>query len=173
MKHPPTTEITESPAIFKVLPEDPFLKIMADIHGLVARRAHELFSASEFTHGHDLADWLQAESEILMPVHFEISETEDMITVRAALPGYNAKDIEIHVEPQRLFVSGQQLENSDEMEKKTLLSVRRFEQIFQCLDLPVSINPDKVTAMLSKGELRIELTKASPANKIAVAKAAA
>lgn len=173
MKHPRTTETTESLAIFKVLPEDPFFKIMVDVHGRVARRAYEFFGASGFTHGHDLADWLQAESETLMPVHFEISETEDVISVRAALPSYDAKDIEIHVEPQRLFISGQQQKNSGEKKTKALDSVSRLEQIFQCIDLPLPVNPDKVTAKRSKGELRIELTKESPAKRIAFAEAAA
>lgn len=173
MKHQPTTETTESPAIFKLLPEDHFFQIMEDFHRLVARRAYELFSASGFTHGHDLADWLQAESEILKPVPFEISETEDVITVRAALPGYDSKDIEIHIEPQRVFVSGQQREHSEEKKRKTLHSVQRLEEIFHSIDLPAPINPDKVRATLNRGDLRIDLTKASLAKKIAVAKAAA
>ena len=173
MKQQPTTETTESMAILKLLPEDHFFQIMEDFHRLIARRAYQLFSARGFTEGHDLEDWLQAESEILKPVPFEISETEDVITVKAALPGYDAKDIEIHVGPQRLFVSGQQQGHSEEKKRKTLHSVQRLEEIFQSIDLPAQINPDKVTAMLSKGELRIELTKANAAKKIAVAKAAA
>src|SRR5262249_3395291 len=134
MKHLPTTETTHSPAIFKLLPEDHFFQIIEDFHRLVARRAYELFSASGFTHGHDLADWLQAESEILKPVPFEISETADTITVKAPLPGYDEKDIEIHIEPQRLFVSGQQQEKSGEKNRKTLHSVQRMEEIFHCID---------------------------------------
>lgn len=104
--------------IFKLVPEDRFFQIMEDFHRLVARRAYELFSASGFTHGHDLADWLQGESEILKPVHCEISDTDDVITAKAAVPGYDAKDIEIHVEPQRVFVSGEQQENSEESDEK-------------------------------------------------------
>ena len=173
MKHQSSTETTDSPAIFKLFPEDHFFQIIDDFHRLVARRAYELFSETGFTHGHDLADWLHAESEILKPVPFEISEIDDVITVKASLPGYDAKDIEIHVEPRRLFVSGQQQEKSEEKKRKSLHSVQQLEEIFNCVDLSAPIDPDKVTATLDKSELRVELTKASPAKKIAVAKAAA
>ncbi len=34
----------------------------------IARRAHELFEARGREHGHDLDDWVRAESELLCPV---------------------------------------------------------------------------------------------------------
>jgi len=73
-------------SINKVLPEDRFLKRVADTHELIARRAYELFSASGFTHGHDLEDWLGAESEILQPVPFEVTETPDAIMSKEHCP---------------------------------------------------------------------------------------
>lgn len=72
-----------------------------------------------------------------------------MITVEAVLPGYDAKDIEIHVEPQRLFISGRQQENSGETKTKNLEPGQRSEQIFRCIHLPVLVKPNEVTAILS------------------------
>ena len=173
MRHQLTTETTESPAIFKLLPEDRFFKKMADSHGLVARRAYELFSVSGFTHGRDLDDWLQAESEILKSVPLEVSETQDAITAKAKLPGHSAKDIEIHVEPRRLFVSGQPQENAVEKKVKTIHSGRGLSWLFCSLDLPVLIDPDKVSATLSNSELRIELPKCKTGAEISIAAKAA
>jgi HSP20 family protein len=173
MKHQVTTQTAESPAIFKPLPEDGFFKIMADIRRLVARRAYELFTASGFTRGHDLDDWVQAESEIIESVPFEVSETQDAITAKAKLPGYSAKDIEIHVEPRRLFVSGRPQEKAVEEKVKTIHSEQDLNWLFCSLDLPAPIDPDKVSATLSNSELRIELPKCKTGAEISIAAKAA
>jgi HSP20 family molecular chaperone IbpA len=68
-------------------------------------------------------------------VRFEICETEDVIAVKAVFPGYDAKDIQIHVEPQPPLISGRQQENSGGTKTKTLEPVQRSEQIFHCIDL--------------------------------------
>jgi len=112
MKHRSAIEKVSEPAIVQLLPDDRFFQRMADLRELIARRAYELFSESGFTHGHDLEHWLQAESQLLTPAPVEIVESQDAITVKTALPGCAAKDIEIHVEPQRLFISAHQLEES-------------------------------------------------------------
>jgi HSP20 family protein len=158
MKHR-LTETSESPVIFKLLPEDHFFHVMADIDRLIRRRAYALFSARGSTHGHDLDDWLQAESEILEFAPLEVSQTEDAITATAKLPGYHAKDIEIHVEPQRLFVSGQREQTPDSKNRKASRSRQYPNFLFCALDLPAVIDAGKVTATLSHGQLRIELPK--------------
>jgi len=172
MKHR-LAETTESPVIFKLLPEDHFFQVVSDIHRLIARRAYLLFSARGFTDGHDLDDWLQAESEILELAPWKVSETEDAIIATAKLPDYPAKDIEIHVDPQRLFVSGQREETTDSKKKKASHSEQCSNLLFCALDLPAVIDPDKVSATLSNGQLRIELPKHKTAEEIPIAAKAA
>lgn len=164
MKHQLATETTEHPAIFRLLPEDHFSQVMEDIHRLIARRAYELFSDRGFAHGHALDDWLQAESEILEFAPLKISETEDAITATAKLPGYPAQEIEIHVEPRRLFVSADREQTTDGIYSKPL---------FCSLDLPALIDPGRVTATLSNGQLRVELPKRKANEKALVAAKAA
>jgi HSP20 family protein len=173
MKHLLTTETTESPAIFRLLPEDRFFQVMEDIHRLIARRAYELYRDSGFTHGHDLDDWLQAESEILESVRLELSEAEDSITVVAKLPSCRAKDIEIHVNPRHFFISGQREEKTDNKNGKTGHSERWASCIFCVVDLPAPIDPEKVSATLTNGELRIELPKRKTGEKVPLAAKAA
>ncbi len=67
----------------------------------IARRAFEIFESSGQTFGHDLADWFRAESELLHPVHLDIAESGNALTVRAEVPGFSAKEIEVSVEPRR------------------------------------------------------------------------
>jgi len=156
-----------TPAMVQLLPDDRFFQRMAELHELVARRAYELFAEGGFTHGHDLENWLQAESQLLMPAPLEVSESPEAITVKAALPGYSAKDIEIHVEQQRLFISGQQLEESEAKQGKAVQSEQRFNRIFRSMELPAPIDPEKVRATLGNGELQIILPKVADAMKAA------
>lgn len=173
MKHPLRTETTENPPIFRLLPEDHFFQVMEDIHRLIAQRAYELFSARACTHGYDLDDWLQAESEILESVPLELSEAENSITVVAKLPGCRAEDVEIHVSPRRFFVSGQREEKADDKKGTTSQSQRRSSCIFCIVDLPALIDPEKVRATLINGQLRIELPKRKTGEEIPIAAKAA
>ena len=76
---------------------DPTFKRSQQINDLIARRAYELFESRGFAHGHDLEDWLGAESEILLNVPVEITETETEVTIRAEVPGFSEKDLEVQV----------------------------------------------------------------------------
>ena len=80
MKHDTSTELTTAP---KALPESMFLRKMAEIENTIARRAYELFTLSGFTDGHDLADWLLAESQLFGRMPVEVTETEKEVTVKA------------------------------------------------------------------------------------------
>jgi HSP20 family molecular chaperone IbpA len=56
--------------------------------------------------GHDIDDWLCAESELLCPVLVEMEESEEQLTLRAQMPGFKAEEIEMSVEPHRVLISG-------------------------------------------------------------------
>ena len=162
MKRDNVTPIIEKPAIFSLCTEDPFLKKIADVHELIAQRAYELFTARGFVDGHDLDDWFQAESELVTSIPVGLFETPDALKVTTVLPGYRAKDIEIHVEPQRLIISGQREKTSNGSEKQS-------EHVFRSIDLPAQIDAARVKATLRNGELEIELPKAGEAKNVAVA----
>ena len=132
---------------------------MAEIENTVARRAYELFASSGFTHGHVLKDWLFGESEFFGRTPVEVKETERELTVKAGLPGLTEKDIEIHVEPRRLFISGVREEKSEDKKKGETFYSERSDQVFRTIDLPDDVDPDKVNATLSNGELDIMLPK--------------
>ena len=74
--------------------------------------------------GHDLQDWFQAEFEFLNPVPVEISEADDELVVRADIPGFRDKDIEVRVEPRRLIIGGKREQVRDEKKRKTVYSER-------------------------------------------------
>jgi len=165
MKHDTSTEVTIAP---KALPESSFLSKMAEIENTVARRAYELFASSGFTQGHALEDWLFAESELLGRMPIEVKENPKEVTVKAGLPGFTEKDIEIHVEPRRLFISGVREEKSQDKKKGETFYSERSDQVFRTIDLPADVDPDKVNATLSNGELEITLPKNEIGKKSAI-----
>jgi HSP20 family protein len=120
-----------------------------------------------------LQDWFHAEGELLNVLPMEVSEADDELTVRADLPGFRDKDIEVRVEPRRLIISGKREQLRDEKKRKTVYTERNSNEVFRMFDLPEEVDPDKVTASLHDGTLEIEMPKARPAKMIPVAVKAA
>ena len=71
-------------------------------YDVIARRAFEIFNDNGRWLGHELEDWFRAESELLHPVHLEMAESDDNLTVRAEVPGFSTKELKINVEPRKL-----------------------------------------------------------------------
>jgi HSP20 family protein len=174
MKNQTPTQLDRAPIIHNLFAGDPFSELAQEIKDLIACRAYELFESSGFTHGHAQADWLRAESEILLNVPVDITETETELTVRADVPGFGEKDIEVRVAPRSLCITGQRNQSSEQKEGTTVYSERSAAQIFRVLDLPSQIDPDRVNATVSDGLLTIKLLKVGMGKKIPVlARAAA
>jgi len=170
MKHNTSTELTIAP---KSLPESMFLNKMADMDNKIARRAYELFASSGFTDGHDLEDWFLAESEVFGRMPVEVTETDKDVTVKAGMPGFTEKDIEINVEPRRLFISGTREQKSENKKKGETVYSELSDQVCRTVVLPADVDPNKVKATLSKGELEITLPKKEIGKKIAIEQKAA
>lgn len=161
------------PTVFKLVDGDPFLRHIGQVYDRLARRAFELFDGRGRLHGHDLEDWFRAEAELFRPISVEVDESNDELIVRADVPGFRDKDIEVRVEPRRLIISGKWDQVRDEKKRKTIYSEKRSNEVFRALDLSEEIDPDKVRAKLEHGMLEISLPKAQPARKVPVAVKAA
>lgn len=151
--------------VSRILPEDHFLKRIADVHELISRRAYQIFAAHGCIHGHDVENWLQAESELVEPIAVQISETDDGLIVRAFVPEYRVQDIEVHVDARRLFLTGRREGSSWVSEGKIVKMQRRSNWFFRGIELPAQIDPESTRAMLSNGELEIELPKVETGRK--------
>jgi HSP20 family protein len=146
---------------------------MNGIYEKIAQRAFSIFETNGRIHGHDVEDWLKAEADFLIAVPLELSETDTELMVRAEVPGFNEKDLEIVVEPGRLFITGKSEKKIEEKEKKTVYSEISSTEIFRSISLPAEIDTEKVNAVLKNGILEISMQKAKPATKVTVlAKAA-
>jgi HSP20 family molecular chaperone IbpA len=72
----------------------------------LARRAYEIFERNGRVFGRDLENWFQAERELLHPVALNITETDEAFTVKAEVPGFTEKEIEVGVEQGRVTICG-------------------------------------------------------------------
>lgn len=87
-------------------------------------------------------------------------ETEKELTVRADVPGFGEKDLEVRIAPRSLCITGRRQEASDEKEGRIVYSERRPKQIFRLVALPAEVDPDGVNATLTDGLLEIKVSKA-------------
>ena len=88
--------------------------------------------------------------------------------MRAEVPGFNAKDLEINVEPRPLTVSGKRETKEETKKGKTVYSELCANEILRVAELPAEIDTSKVNATLKDGILNIELAKAAAAKTVRV-----
>ena len=157
----------------KSLPGGDLLERVRDLSNAIAHRAFELFNGRGRADGHDLEDWVRAESEVLHPVHLDLAELVDALTVHAEVPGFSAKELEVVVEPRRLTISGKRANSEEHTSKKTIYREECSNQIYRAIELPAEVDASKVTATLKNGVLELSMPKAAKAKKVHIAEKAA
>lgn len=134
-----------------------------EVFDSIEKRAFEIFNNNGRWFGNDLSDWLQAEAEILHPLHLEIAETDEALTVRAEVPGFTPKELDIQVEGNRLTIAGKHESKEESTKGKTVYSERCANEILRSVYLSSDVDGTKVNATLKDGVLSLELPKASHA----------
>jgi HSP20 family molecular chaperone IbpA len=161
-------QAVKTSAITKPTESQQLVDRMESLYDSIARRAFEIFDGNGRSDGRDLADWLEAESELLHPVHLEISESEDALNVKAEVPGFAAKELDVQVEGSRLTISGNHESKQETTKGKTVYSERCSKEIFRSVDLPTEVDASKVNATLKDGILSIDLPKSARAKSVRV-----
>jgi len=164
-----TSSSREAPAIHVGPPKDE----INEMFDALARRAFSIFESNGRVFGRDLADWLQAERELFHPALLDVSESDNSFEVRAEVPGFEARQLEINLEGRRLTISGKREKHEERKDKKSIYSETNSDRILRVVNLPADVNAEAVRAGLKDGILAIEIPKAVPARKISVTPRAA
>jgi HSP20 family molecular chaperone IbpA len=135
---------------------------MHDLRDRIARRAFEIFASRGERIGLELADWLQAEMEFLHPAYIAISESPTSLTVRAEVPGFKEKDLEIDVEPHRVTIAGKRITQNGSHSHKRIYSETQSDVILRVIDLPTAVDPANIKTAVKDGVLELDLPKAEP-----------
>lgn len=157
--------------MIKITDHSSMMDQLQDIYKRIADRAFDIFTQRDAEHGKDMDDWLMAERELLRPVPIEIKEEAKSILIRAGIPGFNAKDITVNIEPLRITISGkasnEEPKKSNKKDKQIILHSDMLiaSEIFSMIDLSTECEPTKSTAQLKDGVLNIILHKAERTEK--------
>jgi HSP20 family protein len=127
------------------------------IENQIARRAYELFQARACEHGHDWEDWFRAESELLRPISVAISQSQQRISMRVNVLGFEARELKVSVEPTRVAVVGWK-------EKLTSPDSDYPDQTFRVIELPATVNPEAAAIVFESGVIKLELFTALTSN---------
>ncbi|HYL16966.1 MAG TPA: DUF2934 domain-containing protein [Terriglobales bacterium] len=124
----------------------------------VVRRAYELFEARGCEPGRDWEDWFRAESELLRPVSVSISESEERISVRANVLGFEENELRVSVEPRRITILGKKEMSMTESEGGKVEYIDWYpDQILKLIDLATDVMPEGSVVELQAGLLKFEL----------------
>ena len=145
---------------------------MNELYDAISRRAFELFEGEGRIEGRDLDHWFEAESELLHPAHVRIRESGEAITIEAEVPGFNANELQLSLEPRRLTISGKKQSSGEEKKGNVLYSERCSSELLRSVDLPVEVNASRATATLNNGILELTAQKVAGKNVAIQTKAA-
>lgn len=128
----------------------------------IRERAYHRFLQRGQEAGDSVADWLDAQLEILKPVELEVKEQKKNIIVESNLKGLTAKEIEVEVEGDRLKVFGTHTESGKKNKGDVTESTAESFYFYQSVILPDAVDLDHSHAKLFKnGKLKVTLPRAS------------
>jgi HSP20 family protein len=158
------TQMAPAAAPLKVADRETAIDRFNRIQQEIARRAFEMFENGGGLYGHDLDHWFKAEAELFHPVHINITEFDNALHIQAEVPGFNANELEVSAERDRLTIRGKR-ETTKEQEKKgkTVYQEHCSSELYRVITLPAEVDAAKTTATLKNGILELNLPKGTRA----------
>ena len=88
--------------------------------------------------------------------------------VRAEVPGFTGKDVEVLAEPRRLIIRAKRHKTSNEQDGQALLQGQMSNELLRVLDLPREIDPKHMTATIKNDVLEVILPTVNLGKKTSV-----
>ncbi len=149
------------PTQVKIVQPETLLDRFQKLTEQTSRRAFEIFEGNGRPFGTDIENWFRAESEILHPVHLRLAEKDGALIVEAEVPGFEAKDLEVSFEGNRLTISGKKETKEEQKKGTTLYEEQCSNQLLRVIELPAEVDSAKATATVKNGRLEISVPKAA------------
>ena len=90
----------------------------------------------------------------------DVTEADDMFTVKASVPGMNPDDLDITISDNVLTIKGETQEETVKEEERVHLRERRFGSFMRSISLPTPVEPNNVNATMENGILTLQIPKA-------------
>mgnify|MGYP002621669406 CR=1 FL=1 len=89
----------------------------------------------------------------------DVTEDDNEIVVRAEIPGIDPDKVDVSISGNSLLLSGQKDESYEDRGKDYYRSERRFGSFRRRIDLPESVDADRITAEYDAGVLLVRAPK--------------
>jgi HSP20 family protein len=91
--------------------------------------------------------------------HMDVTETDKEIVVEAELPGIDEKDVSLALQDGVLTIRGEKKHEHDEEKENYRMMERRYGSFQRSVQLPDTVDEDKVDATFNNGVLKVSLPK--------------
>jgi HSP20 family molecular chaperone IbpA len=153
------TTTSERPLRLRLIPPELLAYRVKSLRKTISDRAFEIFRGRKWDEGDALSDWHRAEGELFHAAHVDISERGDALLVRTEVPGFEPRDLQVCVGPDRLVIAGKRRTQSGWETRNVLYSDSCLDRIFRVLALPFELDASKATAAVSNGILELAIPK--------------
>ena len=110
-----------------------------------------------------LSEWGSGGAAAGWAPEIEVLEGDKEITVRAELPGLDAKDVDVSISGNRLTLSGEKKESTEDRKGGYYHSERRYGYFHRTIELPAGTKAEQVSAEVDKGVLTLKIPKTQAA----------
>lgn len=133
---------------------------IGDLVHRIKSRAYQLFQARGEELGHELEDWLQAETEMTGHALVAFHETDEGFEVHFLVPGFEARHIVVAISPSEVGIDARNLEAASANEQRPA-AWREFSasEAFRRVKFPQLVDIDSATAEVKDGVLRVRVNK--------------
>src|SRR4026208_884975 len=91
--------------------------------------------------------------------HMDVKETDKEIVVEAELPGIDEKDVSLSLQDGVLTIRGEKKHERNEEKENYRMMERRYGSFQRSVQLPDTVDEDKIEATFNNGVLRVSLPK--------------
>ena len=125
------------------------------LHRMVSQRAYDLARSRGMLWGDTLADWLNAEHDVVWKPAVELRQRDNEFEVLVATAGVEAKDLDVQITPEDLLVKANIHHEHTKEEGDVRVCEFMGGKLFRSIHFPEKINPDSVKAEYRNGMLRL------------------
>ena len=90
----------------------------------------------------------------------DMYQTDDELVVKAALPGFKAKEVQVNVTGDLLTIRGERKSEEEQKDKSWHIREHRWGSFERSITLPTEVISDRADAAFENGILTIKLPKA-------------
>lgn len=95
----------------------------------------------------------------------DMTEAKDSVTIKAELPGLEAKDLDVSISGDTLTIKGEKRQEREERDEHHHLVERSYGAFSRVVRLPAPVASDKIKASFKNGVLTITLPKTEEAKR--------